>query len=164
MVSLVTTAVLIVVQAHSAPLRLQTPDTLRAPSATELTLTPLATPDATPAYLARVVVRPSSSASDTFFLTGLGLTAAGLVLGGAGFAILYACPEGSSCWSPGLETAGWVLAAPGVLPLATGLVMLYISVGGSSHAAVTPPADSRGTMVAAERPRRTPIVGVTVPF
>jgi len=69
----------------------------------------------------------------SLFLVGLGLTGAGLVLGGAGFAILYLCREGTSCYGDqGLRTAGWVLAAPGIIPLAVGLVLIYITVGGRS--------------------------------
>lgn len=71
-------------------------------------------------------------------LVGLGLTAAGLVLGGAGFGILYACREGQECHGDKtLNIVGWALAAPGVIPLAIGLIILYGAVGGGkgSHGA-----------------------------
>ena len=75
----------------------------------------------------------ASDAKGSMFLIGLGLTGAGLLLGGAGFAVLYACREGTECHSDKtLQTAGWVLAAPGVIPLAIGLFMLYAAVGGKS--------------------------------
>ncbi len=64
------------------------------------------------------------------FLLGLGLTAAGLVLGGAGFAVLWFCGEGSSCHSNSTTVIGWALAAPGILPLAAGIILLYITVDG----------------------------------
>jgi hypothetical protein len=71
------------------------------------------------------------------FLAGLGLTAAGLLLGGAGFAVLYVCREGQSCHDDKtLQTLGWALAAPGVLPLAVGLLLLYITVGRQSRVAM----------------------------
>jgi hypothetical protein len=74
-----------------------------------------------------------SDTKASFFLIGLGLTGAGLLLGGAGFGVLYACREGQQCHDDKtLQTVGWVLAAPGVVPLAIGLIMLYISVGGKS--------------------------------
>jgi hypothetical protein len=64
------------------------------------------------------------------FLAGLGLTAAGLVLGGAGFAVLWFCGEGSSCHSNNTTIIGWALAAPGILPLAAGIIILYITLDG----------------------------------
>jgi hypothetical protein len=79
---------------------------------------------------------PISDARGGMFLTGLALVGAGLVLGGAGFAILYVCREGQSCHSDkGLITAGWVLAAPGVIPLGIGLLLIYISSGGKAKIA-----------------------------
>lgn len=63
------------------------------------------------------------------FLIGMGLAGAGLVLGGAGFAILEACGEGSSCHNNTTTTIGWVLAAPGLIPLAVGLGMMYFTYG-----------------------------------
>lgn len=74
---------------------------------------------------------PVSDAKGGMFLVGLGLVGAGLVLGGAGFAVLYVCREGQSCYGDQtLRTAGWILAAPGIIPLAVGLFLLYLSVGG----------------------------------
>lgn len=73
---------------------------------------------------------PVRDTRTVLLLTGLGLTAAGLVLGGAGFAVLSLCQEGSSCYSKNTTIIGWALAAPGVLPLAAGLIILYIVVGG----------------------------------
>src|SRR5262245_17201166 len=76
---------------------------------------------------------PVSDTKASLFLVGLGLVGAGLVLGGAGFAILYVCREGQACHADkGLTTAGWVLAAPGLIPLAVGVVLIYISSGGKS--------------------------------
>ncbi len=73
---------------------------------------------------------PVRDIKTSMFLVGLGLTGAGLVLGGAGFAILYVCREGQACYGDQtLRTAGWVLAAPGIIPLAVGLFLIYISVG-----------------------------------
>jgi hypothetical protein len=73
----------------------------------------------------------ASAGSGGLFLIGLGLAAAGLVLGGAGFAILYLCREGTDCHQDRtLQTVGWVVAAPGIIPLAVGLFLMYISVGG----------------------------------
>ncbi len=73
---------------------------------------------------------PVRDTRDSLFLLGLGLTAGGLLLGGAGFLVLYLCQEGSSCYGKDTTIAGWALAAPGVLPLAAGLILLYITVGG----------------------------------
>ena len=75
-------------------------------------------------------------------LTGLGLMAGGLIAGAAGFVILYYCdPVGTlDCADKGKQVLGWVLAAPGVLPLAIGSILVYISV------------DSRGGYAAAPRP------------
>jgi hypothetical protein len=76
-------------------------------------------------------VAPVPSVRDNTFLIGLGLTGAGLVLGGAGIAVLYVCREGTDCHQDkGLQAAGWVLAAPGLIPLVVGLVLIYISTGG----------------------------------
>lgn len=63
-----------------------------------------------------------------FFLIGLGLVGGGLVLGGAGFAVLYACYAGGGC-SDGVTVLGWLLAAPGVIPLTVGLIMMYAGSG-----------------------------------
>src|SRR4051812_2353476 len=81
---------------------------------------------------------PVADTKGGMFLVGLGLTAAGLVLGGAGFGILYACREGEQCHDDKtLNIVGWALAAPGVVPLAIGLFLLYAAVGGKggSHGA-----------------------------
>lgn len=63
-----------------------------------------------------------------FFLIGLGLVGGGLVLGGAGFAVLYACYAGGGC-NDGITALGWILAAPGVIPLTVGLIMMYAGSG-----------------------------------
>ena len=87
---------------------------------------------------------PVRDTKASLFLVGLGLVGAGLVLGGAGFAILYVCREGQQCHSDRtLQTAGWVLAAPGVIPLAVGLLLVYISSGGRGRGAA--PAMHRAT-------------------
>jgi len=52
------------------------------------------------------------------FMIGLGLAAGGLVVGGAGFAVLYACREGTTCHNRDTTVLGWVLAAPGVILVA----------------------------------------------
>lgn len=70
----------------------------------------------------------------TALLIGLGLVGAGVTLGGAGFAVLYACREGTNCHQDKtVQTVGWVLAAPGILPLVVGAVLVYGSVGGRSR-------------------------------
>lgn len=80
--------------------------------------------------------RPYSSpvvrhVSTDFFLLGLGLAAGGLVLGGAGFAVLYVCREGTACYGDVTQVIGWILAAPGLIPLTVGLIMMYASSGSS---------------------------------
>ncbi len=76
-------------------------------------------------------VDPIQHGKADLFLLGLGLTAGGLVLGGAGFAVLYACSEPqATCAQPTMTYVGWALAAPGVLPLAAGLIILYLFTGG----------------------------------
>ncbi len=60
---------------------------------------------------------------------GIGLVAAGLVLGGAGFALLYYCQQGTPCYNNTTQTVGWVIAIPGVIPLAIGAVMIRIAIG-----------------------------------
>lgn len=64
-----------------------------------------------------------------FFLLGLALVGAGLVLGGAGFGVLYGCRAGTQCYGETTTVLGWVLAAPGVIPLAVGLIMIWLSSG-----------------------------------
>ena len=76
-----------------------------------------------------------------FFLLGLGLAAGGLVLGGAGFTVLYACREGTTCYSEPITVLGWVLAAPGLIPLTIGIIMMW-AVSGTSSSRVAVP---RGT-------------------
>lgn len=87
---------------------------------------------------------PGNHGKFDFFLLGLGLTLGGLSLGAAGFAILAICDEGSSCYSPTTRTLGWILAAPGIIPLVVGLVMLYVSVGGKRGMAFGPSATDGG--------------------
>lgn len=69
------------------------------------------------------------------FLLGLGFAAGGLVLGGAGFAVLYACREGTGCYGDVTTVVGWALAAPGLIPLGIGLVMMWIGAGAPSRVA-----------------------------
>ncbi|MBL8917172.1 MAG: hypothetical protein JNM17_41090 [Archangium sp.] len=71
------------------------------------------------------------------FLLGLGLAAGGLVLGGAGFAVLYVCYAGGGC-SDGITVLGWLLAAPGIIPLTVGLIMMYASSGSSGRVTEAP--------------------------
>jgi hypothetical protein len=71
------------------------------------------------------------------FFAGLGLVGAGLLLGGAGFALLYTCNEGADCDTQGhTRTVGWILAAPGLIPLAVGAVLVWISTGGRASVRV----------------------------
>lgn len=74
-------------------------------------------------------LNPVNHVRGSVVLIGLSLVGAGLVLGGAGFALLYVCREGQSCHNQGTTIAGWVLAAPGILPLVVGVIMLYASSG-----------------------------------
>lgn len=85
-------------------------------------------------------VAPHASGSADLFLLGLGFAAGGLVLGGAGFAVLYACREGTSCYGDVTTVVGWALAAPGVIPLAIGLVMMWLGAG--APARVSAPTQS----------------------
>ena len=73
---------------------------------------------------------PIEHGKTDLFLLGLGLTVGGLALGAVGFAVLYACREGSTCYNQTTTYVGWGLAAPGVLPLAAGLIILYLFTGG----------------------------------
>ncbi len=75
-------------------------------------------------------LNPVNHVKGSVVLIGLSLVGAGLVLGGAGFALLYVCREGQGCHNQGTTIAGWVLAAPGILPLVVGAIMLYASSGG----------------------------------
>jgi hypothetical protein len=71
------------------------------------------------------------------FIASLGLIGAGLVLGGAGFLVLYTCHEGDTCDVDNhMRTVGWILAAPGLVPLAVGCLLLYISTGGRANVRV----------------------------
>jgi hypothetical protein len=98
---------------------------------------------------------PVPDARTNLFLLGLGLTVGGLVLGAAGFAVLYFCREGTDCYSQTTQIVGWVLAVPGLIPLAVGLFMLYAAsdggrgVPGNVHGAhpVTSRASSPGRWV-----------------
>ncbi len=84
-------------------------------------------------------VAPIRAATTTsFLLLGLSLTGAGLVLGGAGFAVLYLCREGTACHNNTNTTVGWVLAAPGILPLVVGVAILYFGTGGGRRADLSP--------------------------
>lgn len=95
------------------------------------------------------VVRTSAD----FFLLGLGLAGAGLVLGGVGFAVLYLCREGTTCAGNTSLYIGWALAAPGVLPLVVGLAMMYFSSGGKARAdRETAASASRWVLTAAPIP------------
>ncbi|MFO0598895.1 MAG: hypothetical protein U0228_26545 [Myxococcaceae bacterium] len=73
------------------------------------------------------------SGSGSLLLLGLGLTAGGLVLGGAGFAVLYVCRAGTACHNDTTTVIGWVLAAPGIIPLTVGLIMIWLSTGSSAR-------------------------------
>ncbi|MBS1148828.1 MAG: hypothetical protein H6Q89_526 [Myxococcaceae bacterium] len=79
-----------------------------------------------------------AATSGSLVLLGLGLTGAGLVLGGAGFAVLYVCREGTTCFNNTTTTVGWVLAAPGIIPLVVGVAILYFGTGGGRRAELTP--------------------------
>ncbi|MDP1827527.1 MAG: hypothetical protein Q8L48_29925 [Archangium sp.] len=87
---------------------------------------PVASPPYRPVPLAPAV----HHARFDFFLLGLGLAAGGLVLGAGGFAVLYACREGTGCYGDVTTVIGWALAAPGIIPLTIGLIMMYGASGG----------------------------------
>jgi hypothetical protein len=87
-----------------------------------------------------------------FFLLGLGLAAGGLVLGGAGFAVLYVCREGTACYGDVTQVIGWVLAAPGLIPLGIGLIMMYASSGSSVR--VSAPVNTAGRWALGVAPLR----------
>ena len=94
---------------------------------------------ATPPYPPPDPVEPIRAASSgSLLLLGLGLTGAGLVLGGAGFAVLYLCRDGTGCYNNTTTTIGWVLAAPGIIPLVVGVAILYFGTGGGRRADLTP--------------------------
>lgn len=86
---------------------------------------------------------PIAHARADFFLIGLGLAAGGLVLGGAGFAVLYGCREGTGCYGDVTTAIGWILAAPGVIPLTIGLIMMYASSGSSGRVALPSSSSQR---------------------
>lgn len=81
-------------------------------------------------------LNPLNPVRGSAVLLGLSLVGAGLVLGGGGFAVLYLCREGTGCHNETTTTVGWVLAAPGIIPLAIGLIMLYATSG--RHASLLP--------------------------
>ena len=58
------------------------------------------------------------------------------MLGGAGFAVLYGCREGTGCYGDATTVLGWVLAAPGIIPLTVGSIMMYASSGNSGRVGV----------------------------
>jgi hypothetical protein len=87
-----------------------------------------------------------------FFLLGLGLAAGGLVLGGAGFAVLYACREGTGCYGDVTQVIGWILAAPGLIPLGVGLIMMYASSARSVR--VSAPTNTAGRWALGVAPLR----------
>lgn len=95
-----------------------------------------AAPVAAPHRPVPVPMAPVVRARADFFLLGLGLAAGGLVLGSAGFAVLYGCREGTPCYGEVTTTIGWILAAPGVIPLTIGLIMMYASSGHSGRVAL----------------------------
>jgi hypothetical protein len=77
------------------------------------------------------------------FLLGLGLAAGGLLLGAGGFAVLYGCREGTGCYGDVTTVIGWVLAAPGVIPLTVGLIMMY-GASGSNGRVAAPGTSTQG--------------------
>ena len=80
----------------------------------------------------------------SFLLLGLGLTLGGLVLGGAGFGVLYLCREGTTCHNNTTTIVGWVLAAPGIIPLVVGLAILYFGSGGGGRRGGLAPKEEAG--------------------
>jgi len=74
-------------------------------------------------------------------IAGLGLMAGGIVAGAAGFTLLYLCdPVGTiGCYDQALNVVGWVLAAPGIIPLAVGSILVYISLNSSTRYSAAPP-------------------------
>lgn len=98
---------------------------------------------ATPLSPGYVPVAPvvRHAAFDTFLL-GLGLAAGGLVLGAGGFTVLYVCREGTACYGDVTTVIGWALAAPGIIPLGVGLIMMYAASGGRGGGRVAAPVGS----------------------
>jgi hypothetical protein len=94
---------------------------------------PINSPPPPPHYTPAPVSPVATHVGPDFFLVGLGLAAGGLVLGGGGFALLYACREGTSCYSEPITVVGWIIAAPGLIPLTIGLIMMYASSGRSGR-------------------------------
>ena len=76
-------------------------------------------------------LNPLNPVRGSAVLLGLSLVGAGLVLGGGGFAVLYLCREGTGCHNETTTIVGWVLAAPGIIPLLVGAIILYGSSGRS---------------------------------
>lgn len=79
-----------------------------------------------------------SGGNGSSFVLGLGLTVGGLVLSGGGFAVLYGCRNGTECHGDGTTALGWALAAPGIIPLVVGLIVMYASIGDRERVEVTP--------------------------
>lgn len=73
-------------------------------------------------------------------LLGLALMGAGLVAGGAGFAVLYVCQTGTACYGDSTQVLGWVLAAPGIVPFVVGAVLVYAATQSNGRQTFLPPA------------------------
>ena len=104
---------------------------------------PLTPPARAPMDVAHGGTTVSSDGDTDLFLLGLGLIGLGLAAGGAGFAILEGCNEKSDCYTPELEIVGWVLAAPGILPLGAGLFLVYLTSDSSASREDVPSSSSR---------------------
>jgi hypothetical protein len=88
---------------------------------------------------------PGGDGRGQMLLIGLGLVGAGLVAGGAGIAVLVACDNPmSSCHGDAATIGGWVLAAPGILPLLVGGVMVYVAMPDSNRRVMLPSPRMRG--------------------
>jgi len=105
----------------------------------------VAAPAPAPRPVGSVVERTTRG---SMLLLGLGLVGGGLAAGGGGFAILYFCQRGTSCYDPTLEVVGWIIAAPGIIPLVVGGIMVYASL------------DSSGRNVSRPQPRTFALTGV----
>ena len=55
--------------------------------------------------------------------------------------MLYLCREGTGCHNETTTIVGWVLAAPGIIPLLVGAIILY---GSSGRADLLMPSNTAG--------------------
>jgi hypothetical protein len=149
------------------------PSVLAVAIATVL-ITTLARPEPARAQEVVVATAPAPSPAQAVnaandgsrLLLGLALMGAGLVAGGAGFAVLYFCQQGSSCYGDATTYVGWGLAAPGIVPLVVGGILVYSVVGNSGRRTALPVARTlaRVGASAVPLPGGGAIVGATFTF